>query len=201
MMEIIVISGEAHNVGKTTVASLVIKNLKGRVSAIKTSIHEGVERVVSAEQERIQQVGTDTAFLQASGADPVVFLQTDAEHLREDLEKAQGLAGEPDYLVIEGNRVLDYLNPDLIIYVTREGSEAKPSAAQAEAKADILVNSDELLTNTRPGIIPFAFHQQRITCLKAHLVAKVTGASLQQIGQWIDERGIKVKHCQLGLFA
>jgi hypothetical protein len=200
-MEIIVVSGKAHSVGKTMVTNMVIKNVTGQVSALKCSIHDGVERVVSSEPAIIQQAGTDTALFAASGADRVVYLQTDPAHLQEDLEKALSLAGEQEFLVIEGNRVLDYLNPDLIIFVTRPGSEPKPSAVQAEAKADILVDSDEIVANPHLRMIPFTFHQSRISCVKAHLMAKVTGVALQQIGQWIDEKGIKVKHCQLGLFS
>lgn len=200
-MEIIVVSGQAHHVGKTMVSSLVIKNLPGQVSAIKCSIHEDAERIVSNESEIIHQKGTDTALFAASGADPVIFFQTNPEHLGEDLEKARGMIGEPDYLVIEGNRVLDYLNPDLIIFVTRQGVVSKPSAVQAEAKADLIINSDALMAQPMVRMIPFEFHQQRVTCLKAHLAAKVTGATLQQIGQLIDEKGVKVKHCQLGLFS
>lgn len=201
-MEVIVVSGQAHNSGKTTVASMVIKNLKGRAAAIKCSLHEGADRIVSAEPAVILMGGTDTARFAASGADPVVFLQTGPEHLKEDLGMALELAGEEqEYLVIEGNRVLDYLNPDLILFVTCPGAETKPSAVRAEAKADIAVDLTSLLGDPGLQTIPFQFRQGRLSCSKAHLLAKVTGISMQEMGKQIDEQGIRVKHCQLGLFS
>lgn len=204
-MEIIVVAGQAHSVGKTTLASMIIRNLNGRVGAIKCSIHASEdEPVITAKPEIIRQERTDTDILAASGAEQVVYLVSDAAHLKDSFEQAQSLIGEKDFLIIEGNSVLDYLTPDLIIYIKRDGVEVKPSAEKAGARADLVVDSDELQTYTleeeRSGYLPFSFQQNRVPCYKAHLIAKTLGIPLSNLGQLMNERKVKVKECQLGLF-
>lgn len=199
-MEIIVIAGNAHSVGKTTLVRQIVENLRYGVGVIKSSIHSGTLRVVSADPEWVEVEGTDTALVRAAGAEKVVFLQTDEENLPEDLRKAMELIGETDYLVIEGNRVLDYVNPDLIIYISREGVESKPSARKAESRAQVKIDSDAFFAGREQGLIPFTWTQSRMTCQQAHLLGKVMGWNLVQVGKLIDEKGIKVKVCQLGLF-
>lgn len=199
-MEIIVVAGKSQDVGKTTIVRKILNNLPGRVGAIKCSIHQGVERLVTGEPSVILEEGTDTAIFAASGAVPAIYLVSDYEHLQEDFAQAMRLVGEQDFLIIEGNSVLDYVNPDLTVFITRSGVEAKPSAVKAEAKADILIESDEVFAELDSDRLPFYFNQSRVTCLKAHLIGRVTGTPLQQVGQMLNEKGIKLKHCQLGLF-
>lgn len=204
-MEIIVVAGQAHSVGKTTLASMIISNLGGSVGAIKCSIHANDdERMVTAKPDIIRQERTDTDILAASGAEQVVYLVSDAAHLKDSLGQAKSLIGEKDYLVIEGNSVLDYLTPDLTVYIKRDGVEVKPSAEKASARADLIVDSDELQTYTLQkepkGTVPFTFQENRVPCYKAHLMAKMLGIPLKSLGQLMNEHKVKVKECQLGLF-
>lgn len=204
-MKIIVIAGKAKGVGKTTLASYIIRNLKCRVGAVKTSIHDDQgDNIVTDDPDIIKAEGTDTSVFVRSGADRVIYLISDGEHLRDNLDKAKGLIGNEDYLVIEGNRVLDYLKAALTIYITRKGVEAKPSAVKAKARADIIIDADDLFPilseKSIPNEIPFVINIDHIPCYKAHLIAYALGMTISRIGKIIEEQGIKVTHCQLGLF-
>lgn len=204
-MEIIVISGKAKGVGKTSLASYIIGNLNCRVGVIKTSLEDDPEEILVTDRtEVIKANGTDTAMMDASGADKVVYLKSDYENLKKSLDQAKKLVGGLDYLIIEGNSVLDYINPALIIYLTKDGIEAKPSALKAESKADIILNYEDYVRvmSEEKDIEKTDFHftMDRISCYKSHLIGKVFGIKLPVLGKILDEKGIKVKHCQLGLF-
>ncbi len=203
-MEVIVISGKASGVGKTTLAAEIIKNLKCRTGAIKTSIIEDKPELVSADPEIVEAEGSDTAIMAASGADKVVYLRSDYEHLKENLDRAREMTAELDYLVIEGNSVLDYLNPALIIYLEREELEAKPSAVKAEARADIVIDYRSMtpVINGKMELkaLEFELNVERISCFKAHLIGKAFAIKLPLLGKRLDEKGIRINHCQLGLF-
>ena len=193
-MEIIVIAGQAHSVGKTTLASLVIQNLGSSVGAIKCSIHAGEDELVTTRPDIIRQERTDTDLLAASGAEQVVYLLSDTKRLKASLEQAQSLIGEMDYLVIEGNSVLDYVIPDLTIYINRQGVEVKPSAEKAEALADIIVDSDDLQAHLAGGLkeVPFQFKQTHLPCYRVHLLAKTWQIALEDLGKMMDDHHIKV---------
>ncbi|MCD6239638.1 MAG: hypothetical protein J7K51_10070 [Thermotogae bacterium] len=204
-MKIIVIAGKAKGVGKTTLASYIIRNLKCRVGAVKTSIHDDPgDNIVTDDPDIINAEGTDTSIFVSSGADRVIYLASDDEHLHDSLDKAKGLIGNEDYLVIEGNRVLDYLKAALTIYIARKGVETKASAVRAKARADIIIDADDLFSilskESTAKEIPFVVNINHIPCYKAHLIAHALGMTIFRIGKIIDEQGIKVTHCQLGLF-
>lgn len=104
-MKTIVVSGARSNVGKTTLA-------RGICSVLPGSVH-----VKLGHGERKE--GTGNVFYRAG---------TSFESIVE---------GSPDarFLVIESNRILEDLRPDLTVYIPAE--ERKPSAALAERRADL----------------------------------------------------------------
>lgn len=211
-MDTIVVSGKASGVGKTTLIGRIIKNLGCRTGVIKTSLQTNLKEVIVTDSEEvILNKGSDTVIFKEAGADRVVFLKSDYHHLKESLERARELIKGVDYLLIEGNSILDYLNPDLIIYLTSKGLEAKPSAVKAEARADIIIdNSNHILEDNEvaQGDLPdelflqkgLSFNADHISCHKAHLIARVLGYKPAVIGRRLDEAGIRIKNCQLGLF-
>lgn len=211
-MDTIVVSGKASGVGKTTLIGRIIKNLGCRTGVIKTSLQTNLKEVIVTDSEEvILNKGSDTAIFKEAGADRVVFLKSDYHHLKESLERARELIKGVDYLLIEGNSILDYLNPDLIIYLTGKGLQAKPSAVKAEARADIIIdNSNHILEDNKvaQGDLPdelflqegLSFNADHVSCQKAHLIARVLGYKPAVIGRRLDEAGIRIKNCQLGLF-
>ena len=105
-MKTIVISGARSNVGKTTLAEKISGFLPGSVR-IKLGHGELKEDV-------------DNVFYHAG---------TPYDRIKEENPGA-------DFLVIESNRVLVELDPDLAIYIPAD--DPKPSAALAESRADIV---------------------------------------------------------------
>jgi molybdopterin-guanine dinucleotide biosynthesis protein MobB len=201
-MEKIVVAGRNKGVGKTAVSSFIIRNLKYSVGAIKSSIHENIYNNIATDDPYIINAkGTDTSIFAESGAEKVIFLQSDEGHLKETLSTALDMLLDKDYLVIEGNRVLDYLNPALIIYVDRKGIEAKESAARSETRADIIIDGDRFFSAlNNKGEIPFKINIDHISCYKSHLLAKAMGIKIPRIGRIIREQQVKITKCQLGLF-
>lgn len=197
-MEIIVVTGQAKGVGKTTLVGEIIQNLKDKVGAIKCSIHDDHDSYqktfsLADEPEIILQKGTDTEFFVRKGAEKVVLIQSNYQDLAANLNQVMVEFIAVNYLVIEGNSILDYLNPDLTIYVKRDGIVEKPSANRAKARAEMAIN----LTD---GIDRFQITARKITCHQAHLISKALGIELKEIGRMLDDQGIKVAQCQLGLF-
>ncbi len=104
-MKTIVVSGARSNVGKTTLAEEIRRLLPGSV------------RVKLGHGELKEDM--DGVFYHAG---------TPYERIREENQQAE-------FLIIESNRILEEIEPDLAIYLPADGP--KPSAALAEAKADL----------------------------------------------------------------
>lgn len=204
-MEIIAVTGKAKGVGKTTLAGLIVCNLRYNVGAIKCSLEEGQEdRLVTDHPLITGEKGTDTAHFLSCGALKAVFLRTSCQRLKEDLHRAIDLCAGVDYLVIEGNSILKFLNPSLVIYVERGDVKAKPSAGAARQRADLIVDyfgiSRLKTERLRYHELPFMFNLKEISCRKAWLLASALGISLPVLGKKLDLEGIKVRKCSLGLF-
>ncbi|MCK4548624.1 MAG: hypothetical protein KAU49_00595 [Candidatus Krumholzibacteria bacterium] len=105
-MKTIVISGAKSNVGKTTLAGKMGALLPGSV-CVKLG-HGAVKE------------GVDNVFYHAG---------TPYERIKEDNPQA-------DFLIIESNRILEEIDPDLVIYLPAD--DPKPSAALAETNADLI---------------------------------------------------------------
>ena len=105
-MKTVVISGARSNVGKTTLAEKIRRLLPGSV------------RVKLGHGELKEDV--DGVFYHAG---------TPYERIIEDNPQA-------DFLVIESNRILEEIDPDLSIYLPAD--DPKPSAALAEERADLI---------------------------------------------------------------
>ena len=105
-MKTIVISGAKSNVGKTTLAEEIRQLLHGSVR-VKLGHGELKE-------------GMDNVFYHAG---------TPYERIKAENPQA-------DFLIIESNRILEEIDPDLVIYLPAD--DPKPSAALAKEKADLV---------------------------------------------------------------
>jgi len=105
-MKTIVISGARSDVGKTTLAERIGRLLPGSV-------------VVKLGHGKRKE-GVGNAFYHAG---------TPFEEVVEDNPAA-------DFIIIESNRVLEEIEPDIAIYLPAD--DPKPSAAIAEKKADLV---------------------------------------------------------------
>ena len=115
-MKTIVVSGAKSNVGKTTLAEEMSRLLPGSMH-VKLGHGEAKD-------------GIDNVFYHAG---------TPYERIVEENPQA-------DFLIIESNRILEEIDPGLVIYLPAD--DPKPSAALAEEKADLIRGcemSDELV--------------------------------------------------------
>jgi hypothetical protein len=105
-MKTVVISGARSNIGKTTLAERICSILPGSV-CVKLGHGE-------------KKAGMDNVFLHAG---------TSFGRIVEENPGAK-------YLVIESNRILEELEPDLAVYLPAD--DPKPSAALAMERADLV---------------------------------------------------------------
>ena len=135
--KIISVTGAHSSVGKTTLCSILLKNLKGfgAIKYTKTPLYTSV----SDDPAVILQNDKDTAIMSQSGAEKVVWVKSSGSELENDLNiamsKMDGLKG----VVVEGNSPANCLNPHLIIFIIGEDGQIKPSASEVSEKANIII--------------------------------------------------------------
>jgi molybdopterin-guanine dinucleotide biosynthesis protein len=118
---------------------------------MKVSIH--AERppgeAILEEDDTRADSRTDTARLRRAGAYPVFWVRTTRECLGDDLRHALARLEAP-VVIVEGNSVLEHLDPDYAVFIMGPSSEDfKPSAYLAVAKAHtVVINGDRKLTGT-----------------------------------------------------
>ncbi|MFC1595868.1 hypothetical protein ACFL4D_01115 [Candidatus Margulisiibacteriota bacterium] len=93
----------------------------------------------------------------------------------------QAIPHQPEHLLIEGNIILEKLQPDLAIFVDKEGPDRKINADWAKEKCDLIVGT-------------------RIDCRQAFQLAGRIGLNLSVFGQLLNKLQIKISSCQLGCF-
>ncbi|MBI5741113.1 MAG: hypothetical protein HZA16_10375 [Nitrospirae bacterium] len=147
-LKIISVAGAHSGVGKTSLCSILLKDLKGygAIKFTKTALYTSV-----VDDERVLcEPGKDTQVYLESGAERVVWVQSPGgDELEEALDIAltrmAGLKG----VVIEGNSPLRFLRPDLAIFLVQEEGRTKPSAEAAGGRADIIIiNSEKEIKDT-----------------------------------------------------
>ena len=196
-MDKIVVSGQLSGIGKSSFIEKIIPGLCGEITVVKTSINESVEEtVISIEEDEDKAPNKDTGRYLKAGANKAVYVKSDIKKLNKSIDDLDNLVNDSDYLIYESNSILNFIQPDLLIYLRDNDMEKKLSAKMAEKRADLIIDK------AKKGfkIEDIIFNQDKISCYKAHLVAEVLGESVGKIGRLIDSQRIKVKGCQLGLF-
>jgi|Deesub1362B_J571_1020462.scaffolds.fasta_scaffold00139_54 molybdopterin-guanine dinucleotide biosynthesis protein len=145
-MKIISICGAHSGCGKTTVAEAILQGLEGRWGALKYT-RTAFYTTVSDETYNASQ-SKDTFRLRRAGAERVIRIQAPPEELQESLNMAMALMADCDGVVTEGNSLIEFLNPDIVIFVFgRDRLRIKPSAKDILQKADIVVGWSETSEN------------------------------------------------------
>jgi molybdopterin-guanine dinucleotide biosynthesis protein len=117
---VIVVGGSRRKAGKTTlVESLIRENEEAGWTAIKITPHRHAE------------ARGDTERYLAAGAERALLLQ------HEDLPRIGEFIAAARNVIVESNSVLDYVRPDVCIFVVDRG-ETKPSFARHIGKADVV---------------------------------------------------------------
>ncbi|MDY6795714.1 MAG: hypothetical protein SWK76_10625 [Actinomycetota bacterium] len=148
---VITISGANKDIGKSSLAAYLAGHCRG-CAGIKVSVHgekpEG--EAVLEETGELAGSDTDTARLLRAGARPVFWIRTTAENLPEHLGVVLERLEAPA-VIVEGNSVLEHLEPDYAIFIMGPTFEDfKPSANNAIAKAHtVVINGSERLDGGR----------------------------------------------------
>ncbi len=139
--KIISVTGAHSKVGKTTLCTILLKNLAGfgAIKFTKTSLYTSI----TDDPEIIMQQDKDTAKMSESGAEKVVWVQSDGDDLEDALNLAIGGMGDLDGVVVEGNSPVDFLEPHLLIFIIGKEGQIKPQALKISKKADIIILNSE----------------------------------------------------------
>jgi molybdopterin-guanine dinucleotide biosynthesis protein len=156
---IISVIGAHSNLGKTTLCSILLGDLKG-FGAVKFTKTEMYTSIID-DLEILNQKGKDTAVMLEAGAEKVVWIKSPREGLKGALDiafsKLYGLKG----VVVEGNSPVDFLNPSLVIFIVNPDGEIKPSAVEVCKKADIvIINTDKEIKE--PGFSTAIFPEKAV---------------------------------------
>lgn len=136
---IISVTGAHSKVGKTTLCSILLKNLKdfGAIKFTKTSLYAKIVE----DPEIITQKNTDTGIMSEAGAEKVVWIQSPSEKLEDPLNIALGKMAGLKGAIVEGNSPVDYMEPDLILFIIGDDGEIKSAAVELSKKADVIIIS------------------------------------------------------------
>ena len=133
---IVAIGGQTRNAGKTTVACEIIRATPGvQWTAIKLSRHgHGAELTAPIVVEEHQPSdATDTGRYLAAGASRAFWIR--ATHAQ--TPEALAVIPTGDW-IIESTSILDFLTPDLFVFVESPGnSDWKDSARRNAGRADV----------------------------------------------------------------
>ncbi|MBI5026043.1 MAG: hypothetical protein HZC12_04785 [Nitrospirae bacterium] len=138
---IISIAGSHSKVGKTTLASILLGEIKG-FGAIKFTKTAFYTSIVSDERI-LRQKGKDTAVMLEAGAVRVLWVQCPEKELAEALPVALSEMSGLNGIIVEGNSPVDFLTPHLVIFITDPHGRLKSSAQSAVRKADVIVINSE----------------------------------------------------------
>lgn len=147
-MPTIVVGGQAKDIGKTTLVCNIVAAFPERSwTAAKISDHrhrvsgcklvgEGDGWSILEQVER--KVSSDTARYLLAGARRALLVQAEGSALRDASNTLlQFCSGN---LIIESNRALEFLSPDLFLLVVDDEREFKPSAQAQLRRAHALVS-------------------------------------------------------------
>lgn len=139
MRPIIIGIGGAHSgAGKTTYASLLLQRLKGW-GAIKYT-KTGLYCSLIDDREILLTEDKDTKRMLNAGAERVLWVQSPPSELRDVLPQAMERLSDLKGIVVEGNSAIEFLNPDIIIFVFGNDSKTlKERAKKILERADVIV--------------------------------------------------------------
>jgi LAO/AO transport system kinase len=236
---IIGIGGAHSSVGKTTLAVAILKYFKthppiypfthspkyGAIKYTKTAFYASI----TDDKKIISQKGKDTKRLLDAGAEEVLWVQSPAEELEEVLPIAIDRLSHLDGIIIEGNSAIEFLKPDVVIFLFNDVK--KPSSQAALKLADIIIRGQdaeyrlqikgsmqrtvrhelyiEELINCMETILKKKNMEEllkeksidgKIPCSLARRIAEEIGVSYKEVGETANELKIKIKDCELGCF-
>jgi hypothetical protein len=159
-MTSIVVGGHSRNVGKTSVAAGLIHAFREYPwTAIKISSHRHANvsghpdiddfRFFEIYEEKSREGVSDTSRFLAAGASRSLWVRIEEDHADAGMRHLLSTLQSSPYLMIESNRILNVMRPDLYLMVLAcDTEEFKDSARKSLKQADAVV------TVTRSSVSP-----------------------------------------------
>jgi hypothetical protein len=141
-MTTVVVGGHSRKVGKTSVAAGIVGAFpQCRWTAVKITSHRHDEVLSTAIYEETDRSGhSDTSRFLAAGAARALWVRANEKGLDSVVRQLLPDIQSDPYVLIESNRILKYIQPDLIIFVLRyDVEEFKDSARETLCRADAVV--------------------------------------------------------------
>jgi molybdopterin-guanine dinucleotide biosynthesis protein len=138
MRPVIIGIGGAHSgAGKTTIASLILKRLKGwgAIKYTKNSLYCSI----TDDLKILSEKGKDTKRLLDAGAEKVLWVQSSFSELEEVLPIAVEMLSHLKGVLIEGNSAIEILKPDIVIFVSGAEGKIKKGAEKILEMADVVI--------------------------------------------------------------
>lgn len=135
---IIGVAGAHSGSGKTTYASLFLKELKGwgAIKYTRTAIYSSITNDI----ETLSIKDKDTKMFLDAGAEKVLWVQSPVPEIKDLLsmaiERLCGLKG----ILVEGNSAIEFLKPDIIIFIFgKDPKRIKESSRRVLEMAGVVV--------------------------------------------------------------
>lgn len=199
-MEIIAITGDENSDGRTKLGVRLIDNLRCNVGILKAVIDDVKDIMVTGEKEIMRAEAPSISPYLNSSADKVLFMRTPKDRVKEAVTKAIDEFKDLDYLIFEGNKVVHYISPGLIIHVNEPSKELSEDAEKCRGRADLIVDYYELLNDSNLADLRLNVVEDEISCYRAQLISDLFGLGYGEFGMKLDREEIQVRRCQLGLF-
>jgi len=88
----------------------------------------------------LMEKGKDTWQMLTSGASEVVWVRSDRQGLATVLPDAMKRLSHLDVIIVEGNSAIEFLNPDIVIFIFGKGKKDwKPDMLKIAVRADIVL--------------------------------------------------------------
>jgi hypothetical protein len=142
----IVVGGHSRGVGKTALAEQLLRHLGSpRVAAVKISAHRHAAAGTSPpvfEEALAPSPLNQTGRYLAAGADRAWLCRCPTARLSDAAAFVQTLLAEGRDVIVESNRIVEYLVPDLLFFVaSARVTDWKPSSRLCLPQADAIVLS------------------------------------------------------------
>jgi molybdopterin-guanine dinucleotide biosynthesis protein len=148
--------GASHSgSGKTTLAAKILQNvalcpspcarrLCLKWGAIKYTRTVSPPELIS-DRTILMEEGKDTCKMLTAGAADVVWVRSGMSGLMDALSEAVTRLSHLDVLIVEGNSAIEFLNPDIVLFIFGKGREYwKPGIEKLAARADIIFADDDV---------------------------------------------------------
>lgn len=233
---IIGIGGSYSGVGKTSLSVAILRYFKqknkesdiempfsacslinkkwGAIKYTKTAFFTSI----IYDESIIKQQNKDTRRLLDAGADDVLWVQSPREQLEEVLPMAIDRLSNLDCIIVEGNSAIEFLKPDIVIFIKGLNKTIKPSAERVLSLSDMVIEEDSQkgFIKDLDGLVKMieerykdkrikeelriSAEKNTITCADARKLAEKLGVSYKEVGKSANDLKIKIKNCEFGCF-